>query len=404
MPHFLDLLWLRPDFWWLLAIPLVAAILGGLGNWLSVQLLFGSLPLAGRYRQGILAAHAKKVAPALAETLASRFCLSELFRLMEPEKIAHHVSDTVLGRLDAHVADIMSEKYAVLWDNLPELVRQRVYVRIRRQLPSILDNLVDDMAENIDALVDMRELMTELLDNEPVLLVRLFEAALQTEVRFMRRVGVGVGLVLGLLELVLWSQAPRPWLLPIMAMGIVVVAHWLPRQLLFWPSAPFKPGFFARHGWLYRQPSALPSVLAGQLTADVFNLRRFMQSLLEEERVRRTRSMIRRHMQPLMDAGMVRISLQLVLGAEGYAYIKQRIVDRAVMMTLGVLAQADIGYAGAGLVQGICTTRLHAMPVLDRQNLVRLILDEGLWLQWSVMAIVGMTAGLLQWLLWSALG
>jgi hypothetical protein len=395
MPQFFEALWLRPDFWWLLAIPLVAAFLGGVGNWLSWRLLFGPAPLWGKYRQGILAAHTAVVADRLGHELARLFRLSDLFRLMEPEKVAAHASDTVLDHLDDYVDAVMTEKYAVLWDNLPVVLRRGVYGRVRRQLPFMLDNLMDDMAENIDELVDIPALVLELLGGEPDLAKRLLADALETERRFSCRAGALTGFLLGLPTLLLWWHQPRFWLLPIGMAIIAIAAQWLPRKLLFWPASPLKVGPFTWRGYSLRQQTGFLSVFATNLARDLFTLRRFMQALLAESRIRRTRSMIRRHMRPLLDAGMIRTSLQLVIGAEGYANIKQRVVDRAVMMTLGSFSAPDVAHASDGLVQDMCQRHLQAMSVQERSNLLLPILSEGWWLQFMVVAAVGFMSGVL---------
>lgn len=395
MSQLLDALLQRQDLWLLLSLPVFAAMLGGLGNWLALRLLFGPLPLAGVRRQGILGEHAVAVSDRLGEVLMRQLSLSELFRLMEPEKIATHLSDSVLGRLEDYVDDIMAEKYAVLWDNLPELVRRRVYGRVRRQLPSILDNMVDEMAENIDQLVDVRALVTELLSRDPALLTGLFDEALQQERRFLIRTGLVTGLFLGALEALLWFYLPRPWVLPVSGVAIMVASFWLPRQLLFYLAAP-RPDGHERRGWIYHHQSDVMTTLARHLTEDVLSLRVLMRALMSGSRASRTRAMIKRHMRPLLDAGMVRTSIQLLLGAEGYANIKQQVVDRAVLMTIGSLSEVDFNHERAAPVQDVCTRRLVAMDATGFRDLVEPILDEGAWIQVVVVVSLGFMLGLAQ--------
>jgi hypothetical protein len=392
-----DALLQRPDLWLLLLLPVCAAMLGGLGNWLALRLLFGPLPLHGVRRQGIIGEHAVAVADRLGAALMQHLSLSELFRLMEPEKIAGHLSESVMGRLEDYVDDIMTEKYAVLWDNLPELVRRRVYGRVRRQLPSILDSMVDDMAENIDQLVDVHALVAELLGRDPALLTGLFDEALQQERRFLIRSGFLIGLLLGVVEAGIWFLSPKPWILPVAGVAIMVGCFWLPRQLLFYLAEPRRLGGLFRQGWIYHHQSAVMGILARHLTEDVLSLRVLMRSLLSGSRATRTRAMIKRHMRPLLDAGMVRTTIQLLLGAEGYVHIKQQVIDRAVQMTMGSLSEADFNHDRAGPVQDVCTQRLVALDAATFRALVEPLLDEGAWMQVLVLIGLGAGAGLAQW-------
>ena len=398
MPHVTDALWSPPDFWILLAMPLMAAVLGGLSNYLPWRLLFGSLPVNGSYHQGILSAHATAVAGRLGDALLPLVGLSELFRLMEPEKIAAHVSAAVLERLDDYVDAVMSEKNGVLWDNLPVMVRRRVYARVRRQLPSILDNFVDDLAENIEQLIDIQSLVLELLERERPLLVRLFQESLQAEGRFLLHAGVLTGLLLGIAELLLWGYMPDPRLLPLFASAIALASQWLPRQFLFWPVTPVRLGALVFQGRILRHQIRLSRSIAFRLGEDVLSLRGLMYALLSGSRAGRTRAMIKRHMRPLMEAGMVRTSLQLLMGAESYAHIKQRVVDRAVILTMEALSDADFNHQCSRQIQGLCTARLEAADPPGLTWLLRSVLEEAMWLQWLVITTVGALFGLMQWL------
>lgn len=398
MPPVADALWLLPDFWFLLSLPLAAAVLGGLSNLLSWYLLFGTLPVKGPYHHGILAAHAGAVAGRLGDVLLPLIRLPELFRLMEPEKIAAHVSDEVLDHLDDYVDAIMSEKNGVLWDNLPVMVRHRVYARVRRQLPSILDNFVDDLAENIEDLLDVRSLMLELLERERSLLVQLFQDVLQAERRFLLRAGVLTGFLLGLVELLVWKQMPDPRWLPLFALAIALLSQWLARRLLFWPDSPVRLGPFVWQGPVRRDRLRLGQILAHRLGEEVLSLSRLMQALLSGPRAERTKATIKRHMRPLMEAGMVRTSIQLLLGAAAYAHIKQRVVDRAVVVTMETLSDADFNHQCSSQIQGFCVTRLGAADPTALAGLLRSVLEEGGWLQWLLIATVGVAFGLMQWL------
>lgn len=397
MPYISDALWLPPDFWFLLAMPLLAAVLGGVSNCLSWHLLFGALPVPGRYRHGIVSAHAESVAGRLGDALLPLVGLSELFRLMEPEKVAAQISDRVLEHLDDYVDAIMSEKNGVLWDNLPVMVRRRVYDRVRRQLPSIFDNFVDDLAENIEALIDVRSLVQDFFVFEPALLRQLIEEALRAEGYFLLRAGVLSGLLLGLVELVLWRHMPNPHLLPVFALVLAVGSLWLPRQFLFWPVRAIKVGPFLWQGQMLRHRLELSRSLAYRLGEDVLSLRRLMQALLSGERAGRTRTMIKRHMRPLMESGLVRTSIQLLLGAAAYVHIKQRVVDRAVLVTMETLSDADFNHQCSSQVQSLYATRLEEAGSLELTTLLRSVLDEARWLQWLVIASVGAVFGALQW-------
>lgn len=397
-----EIVWQRTDLWSLAAMPLLAALLGGLGSRIAVWMIFDPLHFIGFRQsglgwQGLVPARAESMAGSLVDRTLGRFTsLAELFRLMEPEKVAGHVSQSLIGQIDDYVDAIMAEKNAVFWDNLPASVRQRVYGRVRRQLPSIMDNLVDDMAQNVDELVDVRQMVVELLVADPALLVRIYREVAAEDCRFLQAAGWRLGLLAGLAEAGLWLLLPHHrWLLVCMPVLIGACVYLLSRHLLFGSSAALGSLLAGRDA-----PVRHPQVLAGRLAVffaeDVLSLSNLMRTLMSGARAGRTRAMIKRHMRPLLETGMVRTLIQLVLGVEGYAYLKQAVVDRAVAMTVGSLSDSGFSRQRAGQVQALCRERLLALAPEDLHDTLRPLFEEGAWIHVLVGAALGLAVGLLQ--------
>lgn len=329
------------------------------------------------------------VADRLALSLGSRFQLAELFRLMEPEKVATHVSAVVISRLDEHVDDIMAERHAVLWANLPQLLRQRIYSRVARQLPSIMDNLIEDMAENVDELVDMRQLLASLVKDRRGLLPSLLEEVLVEERRFLVRVGGWVGGALGILQAFIHIYMPHASLLIAGAIGLAVAALLLPRMLLLRQGCSvYESSLDAR--------MRLAKLWAHKLSRELFNLQHLMSQILSGPRGVRARSLIRRHARPLLEAGMTRTAMQMSFGIEGYAYFKQSVVERVTELTADALSDKHFKEQRCGRIEGICTRYLMDMQPAELKGMVQPILSEGFWGQVLAAAAVGLLMGLVQ--------
>ncbi len=396
MPLSPDALVLRPDFWFLLTLPLVMAMSGWLANRVLLFFIFGPLPVQGVWHRGLLAARAGAVAQEVGACLSRHLQMGELFRLMEPEKIAGYLGDSLAGRLEEYVDGIMSERHAVLWDNLPYLLRQRIYSRVRRQLPVMLDNMIDDMAENIDAIVDVRGMVQEVLGNEPELLSLMFADVLRAEQSFLLRAGTWLGFAAGLLSASLWWFFPHTFFLPVVMAVAMMLCCWGPRELLLRARLPI-----VQTGWLHRQNSTVPVSLAAWLSGEVLSLRNLMRLLLTGSRATRTRAMIKRQLRPLLDAGMVRTTIQLLLGVQGYADIKQLTVDHTVSLTMGSLSDVTFSHDRSGEVQGACVSRLSSLAPEDMERLLRPVLQHYWWWQMLLAAAVGLVLALGQyvWLL-----
>lgn len=393
MPVSSDAFALRPDFWLLLVLPLLLAASGWLVNRILLLFIFGPLPVRGIWQHGLLAAHASAVAHEVGTQLARHLRMGELFRLMEPEKIAAHLEGAVEGRLEEYVDGIMSERHAVLWDNLPYILRRRIYTRVRRQLPVMLDGMIDEMAESADAIIDVRSMVEEVLTQEPALLSRMFAGVFRAEQSFLLRAGAWLGFASGPLLLLLWNLYPHRFLMPIMVVMVIILCAWVPRELLLRARLPL-----AGRGWLHRRHSAVASSLSEWLSAEILSLRNLVRLLLTGARAGRSRGMIKRQLRPLLDAGVVRTTIQLLLGAQGYADIKQLTLEHTVGLTIVSLSDAGFSHERSAEVQGACLAHLSHMTPADMEHLLRPVLQHEWWQQLLLATGVGLCTALVQYL------
>lgn len=378
---------MRMDAWLIFALPVAGALLGAFANWLSGRLLFGPLPFGGRW-SAALVGQAAPAADRLAVSLGRSLRPGELFRLMEPEKIAAAVAGSVQGRLDEHVDAIMRERHSVLWDNLPQALRWRVYARVERQLPAILDNLVEDLAEHMDELTDLQTLLREAIGDQPDLIAGLLEEALREESAFLRRAGAAAGVAGGLLQALAWHHYPHAWLQVVLGGALALAALQLPRLWLYRTGSIPGTGRKAGEGFA--------RVFSRRLGNEVFNARHLLHAVVTGPKAARSRSIIRRHMRPLLETGMVRTTIQVLVGAEGYAHIKQLVTDRITALTVDTLEDGHPDERQGERIEAACRQRLQALDADEVRALVQPVLDEGLWWRYCLLAMAGGLAGLLE--------
>lgn len=402
MHEFFLAIWNRPDFWSFIAIPFVAAAVGWFTNWIALEMTFWPLEFIGYKKlrlgwQGIIPGKAEKMAGIVVDNTMSKLAsLSELFQQMEPEKIAAHISKSIMERIDEYVDDIMTERNPVLWDNMPLMVKRRVYSRVRRQLPSIMDNMVDDMAENIEELVDLKQMVVKLLSQDKALMVRVFKDVGDVELRFVVNSGLWFGFLFGLIQMGAWAIYPEPWVMPFFGFVVGYATNWLALNIIFRPLEPVRLGPFTIHGLFLRRKFEVADKFALISTQEVVNLRNLMNEVLTGPRADRTRAIIKRHLRPLLESGVVRTAVQLTLGAEGYANIKMLVVEKAVAMTIGPLSDPKFNRERAGIIHEIFRDKMRLMSNTEFQDLLRPAFQEDEWILIILGAVLGLIAGYLQ--------
>jgi uncharacterized membrane protein YheB (UPF0754 family) len=398
----------RPDFWAHLAIPFIAGTIGWITNWLAVKMTFhptefiGIKPFLGW--QGIIPAKVEKMAAIVVDKSLSKLgSLDEFFREMEPEKIASHVSKVTQARIEEYIDEVMTDKNAVLWENLPVIVKKRVYQRVKRQVPEIMESLVKDISENIEDLVDLKHMITTLLSDDKVLLNRVFLEVGEPEFRFVINSGFYFGFLFGLIQLAVYIQYPEDWVNPFFGFLVGTATNWLALNVIFRPLNPVKVGPFRVQGlFLKRQPD-VAQTFARLSTQEFMTVKNIMTAVMTGPRSHRTRAIIKKNIRPLVDGGVVRTAAQLTVGMGGYAHLKKVIEDKAIGMSLDPFDDPVFNKERGVIVERLFRDRMAALSAEEFQDLLRPAFQEDEWILILIGGVLGAVAGLLQWTLMMAM-
>lgn len=398
----------RPDFWLLVSMPLVAAVVGWVTNWLAIEMTFRPLEFIGSKRwslgwQGIIPAKAGKMAGIMVDNSLARLAsLSELFQELEPEKIAAHINRNVSMRLEEYIDELMTERNPVLWENVPLMVRNRVYARARRQLPEILDNIVDDMAENIEQLVDLKAMVMRLMQADKRLVVRIFKEVGDAELRFVVNSGAGFGFLFGLFQLAAYLLHPADWLVPLFGFVVGFLTNWLALNIIFRPLEPIWIGSYCWHGLFMKRKTEVADKFSEICARDIINLGNLMTEIMAGSQAHRSKAIIKRHLRPLLESSVMRTAIQITMGAEGYADLKSRVADKALSMSLQTVSDAHFSRERSDVVHRLLRKRMATMSNNEFQQLLRPAFKEDEWILIMLGAVLGTICGLLQLLaLWS---
>lgn len=391
-----------PDSWRLASIPVVMAGIGWLIARIVITLTFRPLAFVG-FRplrlgwRGRVPARADRLASLLAErALPGPGALSELFREMEPEKVAGHIAQTINLDLDEYVDLAMGEHDEVLWENVPIIAKNRIYARARRQTPEVMDNILDDLSENIEELVDAREMVVRAMVADRSLPGRVLLAVGGRELSALARRGAWAGLFAGLLLMFVWHPQVWSWLPPLAVAALGAVVGWITLTPLCRPVEPLWIGPYCLQGVFMRRRDELADGFATLLTEEVLNLRSIMTEALSGAQAHRTRAIVKRHLRPLLESSVVRTAIQLSMGAEGYANLKHRVTARVVEMTLIAISEPRFTRERSGIIRQMFRKRLTELSNAEFHELLRPAFMEDKWILVLLGALLGGIAGWLQ--------
>ena len=393
----------QPDFLAYVMMPFIAGIIGWATNWLAVQMTFyptefvGIRPFFGW--QGIIPAKVEKMANIVVGKMLQKLSsLDEFFRQLEPEKIAAHVTRVTSVRVEEYIDEVMTEKNSVLWENLPGIVKKRVYQRVRRQIPELMDGLVTDITNNIEDLVDLKHMITTLLSNDKRLLNRVFLEVGEPEFRFVINSGFYFGFLFGLVQLAVYILYPADWVMPFFGFLVGTATNWLALNVIFRPLHPVKVGPVVLHGLFLKRQRDVAATFARLATQEFMTIQNIMTAVMTGPRSHRTRALIKKNIRPLVDGGVVRTAAQLTVGMSGYARLKKAIEAKAIDMSLHSFEDPLFNKDRGVVVERMFRERMEALSCDEFQDLLRPAFQEDEWILILVGGVLGAGAGLIQWL------
>lgn len=394
----------HPDFWRYASIPFIAAVVGWGTNWVAIKMTFWPLHFKGLRPffgwQGIIPSKAEKMATIFVDTTMVHLgTLSEVFQRMDPDLIADHVVAVLEPRLEELTDEVMRRSDVILWDNLPEMVRNAVYQRVREELPGLVHALLQDVDQQVEQLIDLKDLVVQRLVDNRILLNRLFLECGAEEFKFIVRSGFWFGGAFGLVQLAVWLLYPAAWVLPAFGLLVGIATNWIALNIIFRPLLPTKVGPWTVQGLFLRRQAEVAEIWCRIVTRDILTLQHMVRSMVEGKRSQRTRALIRKHIKLVVDraVGPMRGFAQAAVGLRNFAGIKETVGETAVEVALEPFQDPDFIYARADAVAEELRQRMASLPPAEFQDLLRPCFQEDEVKLILLGGALGLAAGFAQW-------
>ena len=252
-----------------LLIPVVAAGVGWLTNWLAVQMIFYPIEYRGLslYRwpesplgvlgwQGIVPCKTRKMSATMV-TMVTQQLLSvpEAFARLEPEKVANLLAPEIPGLVNEILSDVlprwMTSLPTALYRGL-DSASHRVVQYFTRQF---LVDLTRGLQANIDQVLSLQDCVVSQMLQDRTRLGVLFRKCGQRELDFLVNSGLWFGFLLGIIQMMVALVWDNPWSLSIGGGIVGLATNWLALKWIFEPVDPLRIGPLTLQGmFLRRQP------------------------------------------------------------------------------------------------------------------------------------------------------
>lgn len=354
----------------------MAAVVGWFTNWLAIQMSFYPVQFMGVGVigwQGVIPRKAEKMAHICIDRTLQQFGdLNSVYRKLEPQRIVEQIISQVTPRLDEYIDEVMYEIQPVLWDNLPLFLRRRIYQWAREQLPSRVEELVEDFGDDLDDLVDLKALLSRELVKHPDLMNRIFKQAGAVELQSVINRGAVIGGLLGAALVPLWTRYPEPWLLPLGGFAVGFVTNWIAINLIFAPVRPRRILFWRIQGLFLRRQPEISEVWARLVAEELITVEKVADAMLNGRHGDRTRAIIQKHLRPLLDnSAVMKLTAQVTVGMTGYTELKKAMNQKAVLATRDVFSDPDFNRERAPVVAEVLSSQMKALRPNEFQDILR---------------------------------
>jgi uncharacterized membrane protein YheB (UPF0754 family) len=229
----------------LLWIPVISAIVGWATNYLAVKMMFypiefvGIKPIFGW--QGLIPSKRQQMAEISVDlVLGKLLSVEEIVDGIEPYKLNDSIQRRLNQVLIRIVNDVMEESAPTLWASLPVQGKDLVYKRIELDLPNVVEKMVRDFQGNVSEIIDIKQLVVEILVNEPELINEIFLKSGEKEFPFIEHSGFYFGFLFGIPTMLLWYFFPLWWILPTGGLLVGYLTNEIALKLIFRPLHPVK--------------------------------------------------------------------------------------------------------------------------------------------------------------------
>lgn len=379
------------------SMPLIAAVIGYLTKLVAVEMMFrpidfrGIPPFLGW--QGVI----PKAAPRMATTaidlmLGKLIDPQELVRRLDPDALVKEIQEPLIAMSGDLTRELLTKYYPTLWEATPEPVRALVVRRVQSRAPDLVAGMIDELRQDLDAVLDIRMMAIDALIRDRALLVRLVRDVGGTEMRFMVRSGLLFGFLLGLAQVALWAAFHQVWMMPVFGFLVGYLTDWLALNLIFRPVKPRGILGVRFQGVFHRRRKQVAVDYGNLIAQEILTPSNILDAMLNGPSADRLLAMVNREVEGTIDdqAGIIKPFVVLAMGGRRYQEMKQDAVSFVLERFPEARSELESTAAGALDVRSLVEEKMALMTADEYEGLLRPAFKQD---EWKLILIGGLLGG-----------
>lgn len=387
------------------SMPVIAAAIGYITKRVAIEMMyepkeFVGIPGTVIGWQGVLPRNAERMATTAMDLLMTNLVKpKEIFARLDPDRVAAELEGPLLLAVDDVVRELLEQHQPGLWEMLPATAQDLLIGRVRARAPKLVRDLMDDVRNDIESVIDVRQMAIAACMRDKALLNRLIRKIAAPEMRFIAHSGIYFGFVIGLVQLVTWALTREPIIMPLFGLGVGWFTDWLALKLIFLPRDPVRVGrLFTLQGMFQRRKNQVAHDYASLIAREVLTVHNVIEAALTGPKSDHLFAMIQRAVEKTIDeqAGLVKPFVVLTAGSARYARMKADAAEKAMQRVPDTVRYIE-DYATATLdVENTIISSMRELTPTEYEGLLRPAFKQDEWKLIAVGAIIGFMVGELQ--------
>ncbi|MCU1643008.1 MAG: hypothetical protein JWN03_3283 [Nocardia sp.] len=384
-------------------MPLVAAMIGYVTKLAAVEMMFrpvefiGIPPYLGW--QGVIPRNGPRMAAGAVDLMLGKLIdPQEIIERIDLDDLMKRLADPMHEMVATVTRELMNTLQPTLWQALPEVVQNRVIGGVEAAVPGMLDTFMADLRANVDAVLDIRMLAVNALVRDKTLLVKMIRTIGNTEMRFIVRVGIPFGFVLGIVQAGAWAATHSPLIMPSFGAVTGFTTDWLALQMIFRPVRPRRYlGIFTWQGLFIKRRDEVTRDYAKLISEEILTPANVLEDLVRGPNSDRFLSMLDHEIQAAIDnqAGLAKLLMQFAAGTR-YDELKRIVSDTAVRRMLE-RTNEFAGYAAEAMdLPEFMEAKMKLMTDEEFEGLLRPAFKQDEWKLITAGAVLGLLIGEIQ--------
>jgi uncharacterized membrane protein YheB (UPF0754 family) len=386
-----------------LSMPILASAIGYVTKLVAIEMMFkpvefkGKPPLLGW--QGIIPRNAGRMASIAMDLLLGRLIdPKQILARLDSERLAAELREPLNRAVSEIGADLMTKYQPQIWEMLPEPLQRLVLHQIKGQTPKVVTEIMDDFAANMDNYLDVRDMAITNLTKDRAVLNRLIREISRPEMRFIARSGLYFGLIIGVLQAIVWALTHEPLIMPAFGALIGLSTDWIALKMIFYPRAERRILGVRWQGMFQKRRKEVAADYGKLIAEEVLTVPKLLDAMLTGPKADRLITLVQRHIGRVVDRqiGLAKPLVVLTVGTERYRQLKTDAAVRAFEQ-VGDSMRPAVAYATDALaVEKTIVDAMLALTPVEFEGVLRPAFQQDEWKLILVGGILGAIVGELQ--------